>query len=121
MADLRMPDLNRIIIAGNLVKDPRFDETSNGIPVSNFTVASNRRFTDRFGETKEDVCFIEVVAWRGLAESCAENLSQGSAVLVTGELQSRQRKTGDGGFRNMVEVRARHVQFLNKQQNYSPA
>ena len=74
MADLKMPDLNSIMIAGNLVRDPKLNHTRNGTAVSNFTIASNRRFKDNFGETQEDVCFIGVVAWYILGESCAEYL-----------------------------------------------
>jgi len=103
------------MIAGNLVKDPRLNHTMNGTPVSNFTIASNRRFGNGFGKIKEDVCFLSVVAWYNLGEVCAENLHQGRAVLVTGELQSRQKRTVEGYSRNMVEIKARRVQFLDKQ------
>jgi len=118
MADLRMPDLNSIMIAGNLVRDPKLNHTMNGTPVSNFTIVSNQRFNDKFGESKENAYFIGVVAWYNLGESCAKYLHQGSAVLIAGELQSRQLKTEDGRFRNMVEVKARRVQFLDKPGEY---
>jgi len=113
MADLRMPDINTVIIVGNLIKDPTFRSTTSGVPVANFTIASNRKFKDNSGAIKEDVCFIGVVAWYKLAESCYENLRKGSAVLVEGELQSRCWKTEDGFNRNTVEIKARRIQFLN--------
>jgi single-strand DNA-binding protein len=113
MADLRMPDINSVIIVGNLIKDPAFRQTTAGVPVANFTIASNRKFKDNSGAIKEDVCFIGIVAWYKLAESCYENLRKGSAVLVEGELQSRQWKTEDGFSRNTVEIKARRIQFLN--------
>ncbi len=116
MADLKMPDINNIIIVGNLIKDPIIRHTTNGTPVANFTIASNRKFKDNFGQWKEDVCFVGIVAWYKLAESCAENLKKGSAVLVEGELQSRQWRTEDGHFRNVVEIKARRIQFLNKRE-----
>lgn len=116
MADLRMPDINNVIIVGNLIKDPILRHTTTGTPVANFTIASNRKFRDNSGQWKEDVCFVGVVAWYKLAESCAENLTKGSAVLVEGELQSRQFRTDDGNFRNIVEIKARRVQFLNKRE-----
>ena len=62
------------------------------------------------------MCFIGIVAWYKLAESCAENLHKGSAVLVEGELQSRQWRTDDGHYRNVVEIKARRIQFLNKRE-----
>lgn len=113
MADLRMPDINSVIIVGNLIKDPAFRSTTTGVPVANFTIASNRKFKDNSGSIKEDVCFIGVVAWYKLAESCYENLRKGSAVLVEGELQSRTWKTEDGFNRSTVEIKARRIQFLN--------
>ncbi|MDP8227938.1 MAG: single-stranded DNA-binding protein [Candidatus Electryoneaceae bacterium] len=116
MADLKMPDINNVIIVGNLIKDPVVRHTTNGTPVANFTIASNRKFKDNFGQWKEDVCFIGIVAWYKLAESCAENLRKGSAVLVEGELQSRQLRSDDGRYRNVVEIKARRIQFLNKRE-----
>ena len=116
MADLKMPDINNVIIVGNLIKDPVIRQTTNGTPVANFTIASNRKFKDNFGQWKEDVCFVGIVAWYKLAESCAENLHKGSAVLVEGELQSRQWRTDDGHYRNVVEIKARRIQFLNKRE-----
>ncbi|MBU0517551.1 single-stranded DNA-binding protein, partial [bacterium] len=83
MADLRMPDINTVIIAGNLIKDPSLRyTTTSGVPVANFSIASNRKFRDNSGQWKEDVCIIGVVAWYKLAESCYENLQKGSAILV---------------------------------------
>ena len=111
--DLRMPDLNLILLAGNLTNDPKYSETKNGTPVVNFYMASNKRFKDRTGNIKEDVCFVGVVAWDNLAISCRDNLSKGSSVLVTGELQSRKLFSEDGMNRNLVEVKAKKIQFLD--------
>jgi single-strand DNA-binding protein len=111
-----MPDINNVIIVGNLIKDPVFRHTTTGTPVTNFYIASNRKFKDNIGNWKEDVCFVGVVAWYKLAESCFENLKKGSAVLVEGELQSRNWKTEDGFNRNVVEIKARRIQFLNKRE-----
>lgn len=116
MAELRMPDLNNVTIVGNLIKDPSFRHTTTGTPVANFYIASNRKFRDNMGNWKEDVCFVGVVAWYKLAESCFENLKKGSAVLIEGELQSRTFKTDDGFNRNIVEIKARRIQFLNKRE-----
>ncbi len=111
--DLRMPDLNLILLAGNLTNDPKYSETKNGTPVINFYMASNKRFKDRNGVIKEDVCFVGVVAWDNLAISCRDNLQKGSSVLVTGELQSRKLFSDDGLSRNMVEIKAKKIQFLD--------
>jgi len=114
MADFKMPDLNSVMIAGNLTTAPSFRRTTNGTPVANFYIASNRRFKDNTGQWRENVCYVGVVAWYKLAESCAENLQKGSAVLVDGELQSRIWKNEDGSSKNVVEIKARRIQFLNK-------
>ncbi len=109
-----MPDVNYVIIAGNLTKDPTLRRTTNGTPVTNFPIACSRKFKDNSGQWKEDVCYVGVVAWYKLAESCYENLQKGSAILVDGELQSRSWKMENGFYRNIVEIKARRIQFLNK-------
>ncbi|MFA5012485.1 MAG: single-stranded DNA-binding protein [Ignavibacteria bacterium] len=114
MAEFKMPELNSVVIAGNLTKDPIFRQTTNGTPVVNFSIASNRRFRDKNEDWKEDVCYVGIVAWNRLAESCRDKLRKGNAVLVDGELQSRTFKTEDGSNRTIVEIKARRIQFLNK-------
>jgi single-strand DNA-binding protein len=114
MADFKMPELNSVVIAGNLTKDPIFRQTTSGTPVVNFSIASNRRFKDKNEEWKEDVCYVGIVAWNRLADSCKDRLKKGNAVLVDGELQSRTFKTEDGTNRTIVEIKARRIQFLNK-------
>ncbi len=114
MADLKMPEINYIIVAGNLTKDPIFRETTNKTPVVNFSIASNRKYKDSTNQWQEDVCYVGIVAWNKLAESCRDKLKKGSAVLVDGELQSRNWKSDDGHSRSIVEIKARRIQFLNK-------
>lgn len=116
MADLKMPELNSVIVAGNLTKDPVFRETSNNTPVVNFHIAANRRYKDSSNQWQEDVCYVGVVAWNKLADSCRDRLKKGSAVLIDGELQSRTFKTEDSKNRTIVEIKAKRIQFLNKMQ-----
>jgi single-strand DNA-binding protein len=121
MADLKMPELNSVIIAGNLTKDPIFRQTTNGTPVVNFSIASNRRYRDSKDDWQEDVCYVGIVAWNKLAESCRDKLKKGNAVLVEGELQSRTFKTEKGDSKTIVEIKARRIQFLNKRAAVSEA
>ena len=114
MAEFKMPELNAVVIAGNLTKDPIFRQTTSGTPVVNFSIASNRRFRDKNEEWKEDVCYVGVVAWNRLAESCRDKLKKGNAVLVDGELHCLTFKTDDVNNRTIVEIKARRIQFLNK-------
>jgi len=114
MADLKMPELNSVMVAGNLTKDPVFRQTSNNTPVVNFHIAANRRYKDSSNQWQEDVCYVGVVAWNKLADSCKDRLKKGSAVLIDGELQSRTFKVEDGRNRTIVEIKAKRIQFLNK-------
>ena len=114
MADLKMPEINYVIVAGNLTKDPIFRQTTNSTPVVNFSIASNRKYKDSSNLWQEDVCYVGIVAWNKLAESCRDKLKKGSAVLVDGELQSRSWKSDEGHNRSIVEIKARRIQFLNK-------
>jgi len=114
MAELKMPEVNYVIVAGNLTKDPVFRQTTNSTPVVNFSIASNRKYKDSSNNWQEDVCYVGIVAWNKLAESCKERLKKGSAVLVDGELQSRSWKSEEGFNRSIVEIKARRIQFLNK-------
>ncbi|MCP4728073.1 MAG: single-stranded DNA-binding protein, partial [bacterium] len=88
--------------------------TTNGTPVTNFTIACSRKFKDNKGIWREDVCYIGVVAWYKLAVSCFENLLRGSAVMVEGELQSKSWKLDNGFYRTLVEIKAKRIQFLNR-------
>lgn len=119
MADLKMPEINYVIVAGNLTKDPVFRQTTNSTPVVNFSIASNRKYKDSTNSWQEDVCYVGIVAWNKLAESCRDRLKKGSAVLVDGELQSRSWKSDDGHNRSIVEIKARRIQFLNKRDRMS--
>ena len=114
MADLKMPEINYVIVAGNLTKDPVFRQTTNNTPVVNFSIASNRKYKDSSNQWQEDVCYVGIVAWNKLAESCRDKLKKGNAVLVEGELQSRTFKTEKGDSKTIVEIKARRIQFLNK-------
>lgn len=114
MADLKMPEINFVSIVGNLTRDPIIRTTTNNTSVVNFSIATNRKYKDSSNLWQEDVCYIGVVAWNRLAESCKNKLTKGCAVLVEGELQSRNRKTEDGHNRSEVEIKARRIQFLNK-------
>ncbi len=120
MANTKLPSLNKVIIVGNLVRDPELRYTSGGVPVANFKIASNKKYKDNLGTFREDVCYVGVVAWQDLAQSCSEYLKKGSAVLVEGELRSRIKGNEDGTKRNYVEIKAFHVQFLDRRREAVP-
>ena len=107
---------NTCILCGNLTKEPEFLTTNNGISVCRFSIAVNRRFKNENGDTETD--FINIVAWRGLADNCVKYLHKGDKVAVVGSLQTRNYEAKDGTKRYVVEVLADEVEFLTlKQKN----
>ena len=114
MPDLRLPSLNRVLIAGRLTRDPELRYTPSGTAVCNLRLASSRRYKDKSGEWQDDSTFVNVVTWSKTAENCGEYLKKGSAVLVEGRLQSRSWETEDGQKRSVVEINALRVEFLDR-------
>ena len=107
-----MANLNKVFLIGNLTRDPELRYTPAGVAVANLGLAVNRRFRDKVGELKEDVCFLTVTVWDKQAEACCQYLQKGRPVFVEGVLQSRFWETNDGQKRSAIDVRAERVQFL---------
>jgi single-strand DNA-binding protein len=104
--------MNRVILVGNLTKDPELKFITSGSAVANFRMAINRKWKDAQGQQKEEVCFVGVVVWGKQAEACGEYLKKGSPVMVEGRLQFREWEK-DGDKRSILEVVAERVQFLS--------
>jgi single-strand DNA-binding protein len=107
-----MASLNRVMMIGNLTRDPELRYIPSGSAVATFTVAMNRVYKLQSGEKKEETSFVRVVVWGRMAETCSEYLKKGSSVFVEGRLQSRSWDGPDGQKRNTIEVIAQAVQFL---------
>ena len=107
-----MASFNKVLLIGNLTKDPELRYTPQGTAVVNLRMAVNRKFRDRNQEFKDEVCFITAVVWDKQAEACNQYLHKGSPVFIEGRLQSRSWEDKAGGKRSVVEVRAERVQFL---------
>ena len=107
-----MANLNKVFIIGNLTRDPELRYTPGGTAVVNLRMATNRRYKDKTGEAKQDVCYLTVVAWDKQAEVCNQYLHKGSPLFVEGRLQSRSWDGPDGKKRSVLEIRAERVQFL---------
>ena len=102
--------VNNVSILGNLTRDPELRFTPNGTPVASFGIAVNRRYQDKqSGEWVEDTSFFNITAWFKLAENCAESLSRGDRVLVTGRLSQRSWEDKSGQKRSVVEIVANVV------------
>ena len=103
--------MNKVILSGNLTKDPESQTTSSGITVCKFTLAVQRKFSNANGEKETD--FINIVAWRTLAENCIKYLSKGKKVAVVGAIQTRSYDAQDGTKRYVTEIMAEEVEFLS--------
>ena len=109
--------MNKIILIGNLTRDPEMQTTSNGYNVCNFTIAVNKR---RYGQQQQqqggqqsDADFFRIRAWRQLGENCQKYLSKGRKVFVSGPLEARTYPANDGTTRVSLEVTAEDVEFLS--------
>ena len=107
-----MASLNKVMIIGNLGRDPEMRFTANGQAVANFSVACNRRYTTRDGDQREETEWVRVVCWARLAEIAGQYLQRGSQVYVEGRLQTRSWEDQQGQTRYSTEVVANNFQFL---------
>lgn len=103
---------NRIILIGNLTKDPELRYTPQGTPVASFRIAVNTRYKQS-EEQREDTLFIDVVTFGKQAETCSQYLGKGKSVLVEGRLQER-RWESEGQQKSKFEVIAQTVRFLSR-------
>jgi single-strand DNA-binding protein len=105
--------LNKVMIIGNLGRDPEMRYTPSGQPVTQFTVAVNRNYKNQAGEWQEETEWFRIVAWGPLAERTAEYLRKGRKVYVEGRLQTRQWEGQDGQKRYTTELVANTVTPLD--------
>jgi single-strand DNA-binding protein len=105
--------MNKIIIIGNLGRDPEMRYTPTGQAVTSFSVASNHSYTDRLGMKHTDTEWFNCQAFGKLAETCNAYLSKGQQVYVEGRLASRTYQTRDGQTRHSNDITVREVQFLS--------
>ena len=109
--------MNKVFLIGNLTRDPEMRSTQSGVAVCNFSIAVNRRFKNASGEQETD--FLNVIAWRQLAELCGKYLAKGRKVAVTGSIQTRQYEAKDGSKRTAWDIVADEVEFLTTQNQQS--
>jgi single-strand DNA-binding protein len=109
----------KVILVGNLGRDPEMRYTPGGQAVTNFSVATNRRYTDSSGETRDETVWFRISAWGKQAETCNQYLKKGSRVLVEGRLNGDENGnprmwTGqDGSPRASFEITSQNVRFLS--------
>jgi single-strand DNA-binding protein len=108
--------LNKVMIIGNLGKDPEMKYTTDGKPVTTFSLAVSRNRKSPEGQVIDETEWFRVVAWERLAETCNEYLHKGSKVYIEGRLQTRKWTAQDGQERQMVEVVAQEMLLLDSRQ-----
>lgn len=104
------------VIVGNLGRDPEMRYTPSGIPVTNFTVAVNERWTDQDNQAQERTTWFKVTAWRKQAEVCNQYLSKGRQVLVEGRVSASAWQNQAGEPQATLELTARTVKFLGRRE-----
>jgi len=108
-----MASLNRVVLVGNLTRDPELKFTPAGKPVAEFGIAVNRMpYTNDQGERIEGVDFFSVTVFGRQAETVQQYLAKGSGVAIDGRLRYRAWETDDGQKRSAVDIQAQNVQFL---------
>lgn len=107
-----MSSVNKVMLIGNLTRDPELRYTPGGAQVGEFGMAMNRTFKTGDGQTKEEVTFVDITVWGRQAETCNEYLSKGRPVHVEGRLQLDEWETQDGQKRTKLKVVAERVTFL---------
>jgi single-strand DNA-binding protein len=109
--------LNKVMLIGNLTRDPELRYTSQGTAVCSFGLATNRSWATDQGEKKEDVSFHRIVAWDKLAEICSQLLFKGRRVYVEGRLQTRQWEDPTGNNRQITEVVISEMMILDSRRS----
>jgi single-strand DNA-binding protein len=120
-------NLNKVVLAGRLTADPELKQTQSGISVTSFSIAVNRRFVSRNNEQSEQQTdFINIVAWRQTAEFISKYFKKGSAICLTGSIQTRTWQDNQGQKRYATEVVADEAMFVDSRnesgagQGYTP-
>jgi single-strand DNA-binding protein len=109
-----MASVNKVILVGNLGRDPEIRYTQGGTPVANFTMATTERWSDPSGEKREKTEWHRIVVWGKQAEIASEYLRKGRQVYIEGSLQTREWTDREGNKRTTTEIRAQRLQLLGR-------
>lgn len=109
--------LNKVMLIGNVGKDPELKHTPSGIPVVSFNLATTDSWKDRSGNLQEHTDWHTIVAWRGLAEICQKLVKKGARVYIEGKLQTRKIEDKNGNRKHIVEILADNMLLLDGKRN----
>ena len=115
-----MASVNKVILIGNLGRDPEARYTQNGTAVANFTLATNEVWTDKGGERQERTEWHRIVVWGKQAEICGQYLTKGRQIYVEGRIRTRQWQDQQGQKRYSTEIVAQTVQMLGPRSDRGP-
>lgn len=110
--------LNKVMLIGNLTRDPELRYTPSGAAVCTFGIATNRSYVAADGTKREETEFIRIVSWNKLAELCSQLLAKGRKVYVEGRLQTRSWETPDGQSRQTTEVVIDDMRILDSKRSF---
>lgn len=110
--------MNKVILIGNLTRDPELSQTNSGLSVCRISIAVSRRYASADGSRETD--FFNVTAWRTIAENCAKYLKKGSKVAVVGSIQNRSYEAQDGSKRFTTDIMADEIEFISTKSDEQP-
>ncbi len=114
MTELRLPEVNRVILSARLTRDPEARYAGDGTPITSLALAFHRGYRGRDGQYVEETGYVTARTYQRLAEVCGQRLKKGSPVLVEGRLQMREWNDSQGRRQTRLEIRAENVHFLEK-------
>ena len=114
-----MVGVNKVILIGNLGRDPELRHTQSGQAVCNFTLATTEKWKDKSGEQVENTEWHRIVAWGKTGELCAQYLEKGRTCYIEGRIQTREWENQEGQKQRTTEINANTVQFLGGKQERS--
>ena len=115
-----MAGVNKVILVGNLGRDPELKYLEGNVARVNFSLATSDSYKDKNGNRVEQTEWHNIVMWRGLAESAEKYLKKGTQVYIEGKIQTRQWNDKDGNKRNTTEIVAESYQILQRRDNNNP-
>lgn len=114
MTELKLPEVNRVLLSGRLTRDPEKRAAADGTRVTILSLAFHRSYRGKDNNVQEQTGYVTVLTYQRLAEVCGQYLKRGSAVLVEGRLQMREWTTPQGARRQRLEIRGEQVHFMEK-------
>ena len=113
-----MSGVNKVILLGNLGKDPEVRYLDNGVVVANFSLATTENYKNKLGERVSQTEWHNIVVWRGLAEVAEKYLKKGSSVYIEGKIKTRKWEDKDGNTRYNTEILADNMTMLGSKQSH---